>query len=409
MDYTAEIWTWLALALMGVVFSLLWLDARRRFRRAELIVAAISPDVLLVVSPDRRITSCNGSVRAMFGYTPREVTGQETDLMYFDRRTTSGNEIRDALDRHGFHIGEATGRRKGGETFPLEIITGRLASVPGAVILLRDITQRKKDEQALQEARAIAEEASRAKGETLAELERSYARLKAAEDHRDALTHMIVHDLKSPLVSVKGYLGLIKATAGDRLKPEDVSLIEEGLRLSGFLLERVGSLLDLGRLERNEMPLTPVACDLVPLVEAAVALVRPQTGGLRIQIRRPAQPVIVQCDGDTIQRVILNLVDNAVKYSPSGGEVTVGISALGSLARLAVSDQGAGIPAEHHERIFDRYGQYQAKRHSTGLGLTFCRLAVEAHGGTIGVESEPGRGSTFWFTVPLTQPADPII
>jgi signal transduction histidine kinase len=115
-------------------------------------------------------------------------------------------------------------------------------------------------------------------------------------------------------------------------------------------------------------------------------------------VRLSADPVL-------LSRVIRNLLGNAFKFTPEGGSVRVGISKTDREARVTVTDEGPGIPAEYHEKIFEKFGQVEDIRAKTGtgLGLTFCKLAVELHSGRIGVESEVGGGSTFWFTLPLTE------
>jgi len=109
-----------------------------------------------------------------------------------------------------------------------------------------------------------------------------------------------------------------------------------------------------------------------------------------------------------MRRVIANLVANAIKFTAERGEVRVGVAADPAGVTLTVTDAGPGIPAAYHQKIFEKFGQVEATRQgaqrSSGLGLTFCKLAVEAHGGRIGVESEIGKGSTFWFTLPQTGP-----
>jgi signal transduction histidine kinase len=120
--------------------------------------------------------------------------------------------------------------------------------------------------------------------------------------------------------------------------------------------------------------------------------------------------VLLHADADLIRRVLINLLGNALKFTPKGGAVTVTVSPSDGWARVEVHDTGIGIPEEYHERIFDKFGQVggsHQREHSSGLGLTFCRLAVVAHGGTIGVRSRPGAGSTFWFVLPITNPKDP--
>jgi len=107
--------------------------------------------------------------------------------------------------------------------------------------------------------------------------------------------------------------------------------------------------------------------------------------------------------------VIANLVGNAIKFTPASGRIRVAVQGSDGGVRVSVSDTGPGIPPEFHDKIFEKFGQVEAARqgakHSSGLGLTFCKFAVEAHGGSIGVESVVGQGSTFWFVVPLRGPA----
>jgi len=142
---------WLINALFFWLLILLWI-AYRRWRRAVLhmkeldtIVSSIGPDVLIVIDANRTITLCNGAIERMYGYSVEQAVGAKTDLLYFDRRMDGGkNEIRDDLEQKGFHVGRAKGRRSDGETFPLEVITATLNQTPGAVLLLRDITEREK-------------------------------------------------------------------------------------------------------------------------------------------------------------------------------------------------------------------------------------------------------------------------
>jgi signal transduction histidine kinase len=117
----------------------------------------------------------------------------------------------------------------------------------------------------------------------------------------------------------------------------------------------------------------------------------------------PPEPVAVSCDADVIRRILENLISNALKFTKSDGTIRINVERTGADVAISVSDNGEGIPRDQHEHIFEKFGQTNSgrqHRHSTGLGLAFCRLAVEAHQGKIGVQSEPEKGSTFWFTLP---------
>lgn len=147
---TEALFLWL-LVLLWVAYSR-WRRAMARTRELDTIIDSIGPDVLIVIDANRTITLCNGAIDAMYGYSETEVIGAKTDLLYFDRRLDKGgNEIRDDLRRKGFHIGRAKGKRKDGKEFPLEVITATLQATPGAVLLLRDITERVTLEKQLRE------------------------------------------------------------------------------------------------------------------------------------------------------------------------------------------------------------------------------------------------------------------
>jgi signal transduction histidine kinase len=151
------------------------------------------------------------------------------------------------------------------------------------------------------------------------------------------------------------------------------------------------------------MPLRRNPCNLYELSRAAIQPFEALAGKRSVTVARPDSPITAVCDIDLIRRVVANLVGNAIKYTDDDGTITIQISAVATGHKVAVSDNGPGIPRELHQRVFEKFGQIKAEQRSlgVGLGLTFCKLAVEAHGGAVGLESEVGKGSTFWFTLPL--------
>jgi len=154
-------------------------------------------------------------------------------------------------------------------------------------------------------------------------------------------------------------------------------------------------------MEAGQMPLHPQESDLVKTAAAAIELAAtPDEAGLWI-LEAP-EPVTVLHDVEIIGRVIENVLNNALKFA-SGSELKITVVREGLLARVSVTDRGPGIPQESQQRIFEKFTQldHENQRLGVGLGLAFCKLAVEAHGGQIGVLSQPGQGSTFWFTLPF--------
>jgi signal transduction histidine kinase len=134
----------------------------------------------------------------------------------------------------------------------------------------------------------------------------------------------------------------------------------------------------------------------------------PVLRGRHLHCEIPAAPFVVSCDEDVIRRVLENLISNAIKFTKSDGTITVTVQPNESEVTVSVSDDGPGIPPDQHKRIFEKFGQTEtgaAKQHSTGIGLAFCRLAVEAHGGKIDIDSELGKGSRFYFTLPMRHPS----
>ncbi len=229
--------------------------------------------------------------------------------------------------------------------------------------------------------------------------------LKSLELLRDNLMHMIVHDMRSPLMSVFGNLELLDMKLGGSLDSEDKQCMQDAMLSSRALIEMVSSLLDISRMEAGKMPLHLDSCDLGEMAGEAVHLLGGLFKGLLVPVETAPGSTRVSCDKSLVNRVLYNLLSNAAKFSPPDQPCKVVIQPLPGAVKVSVTDHGPGIDAEYHDRIFEKFGQgnaaAQRRLHSTGLGLTFCKLAVEAHGGRIGLASARGEGSTFWFVLPV--------
>jgi signal transduction histidine kinase len=232
------------------------------------------------------------------------------------------------------------------------------------------------------------------------QLQESLARLKDEERLRENLVHMIVHDMRSPLSGILACMNLLQASP--QLDPATLQqIINSTHKAAAGLKEMTTQLLDVSRLEAGQIPINKEKHDLAESLRAAVESLSPQSGQRRVHVDAPASIMEVY-DQDLVGRVVANLLANALKFTPPDGEIKLTLTRQSELVRVAVADTGRGIATEYHQKIFEKFAQAELgdKRVGTGLGLTFCKLAVEAHGGQIGVESEPGRGSTFWFTLP---------
>jgi signal transduction histidine kinase len=238
------------------------------------------------------------------------------------------------------------------------------------------------------------------------QLAASNAQLRAAERLRDNLVHMIVHDLRSPLMGILGLQELALEHPCTQADPALREYLSEATAASSHLMAMINGILDVSRLEAGQMPLNLQPCNLNERVQAAVALLTGLSAShdLRL-VLAPGNPVIL-CDPDLVQRVIANLLGNALKHTPAGTAVVVTVAVVGGSVRVAVQDAGPGIAPEFQKLVFEKFSQAglraEGRQFSTGLGLAFCELAVKAHGGSIGVESQVGQGSTFWFVLPPT-------
>lgn len=227
--------------------------------------------------------------------------------------------------------------------------------------------------------------------------------LKKLEQLRDGLTHMVVHDMRSPLMAIMGSLELLKDDLS--IKPEAMSLWQISASAAQELFNMCNAILDISRMEAGCMPINKESFRLIDLANDAVATIAPQLTLEHMSISIKADEALaMEADRGLIRRVMVNLLGNAVKHSPRNGVITVKLCGDGQWVRVEVMDQGRGIPEAYQSKIFEKYGQLEARRdglqHSVGLGLAFCKMAVETHGGSIGVSSQPGKGSCVWFTLP---------
>ena len=231
------------------------------------------------------------------------------------------------------------------------------------------------------------------------DLERSLRQLRELEQLRDDLTHMIVHDMRSPLTVLILQLQLLKMEQGDSVADS----VDAAAASARQLNDLANSLLDVSRLEEGKMPLTRTPVDLARLADD----VRTALGAMesdRVIDVVASGPCMANCDAGLVRRVIENLLSNGIKHTPRGGRLSIHVTPLPGTVRVAVRDEGEGVPVEARGRIFEKFGSVAVRKdrayHSVGLGLAFCRLAVEAHGGTIGVENAAPRGSVFSFELP---------
>jgi signal transduction histidine kinase len=240
---------------------------------------------------------------------------------------------------------------------------------------------------------------------------------------RDDLTHMLVHDLRNPFSSIYSALQLIDTLLQE--KAEGLTAEAAGLAMShdealqgaiGIALqsslraqEMLDSLLDLNRLEGGQLPVQPIALEPAEMARDIAQEMDPiaRRRGLTLELEIPDDLPGGYADKDLLDRVVRNLVGNAIKFTPPGGQVRLAAQAADGLITMSVSDTGPGIPEVVKQRLFQKFVRGPGPAHGSGLGLAFCRLAVEAMGGRIWAESAPGQGATFCFTLPQTPASNP--
>ncbi|MGD9873167.1 MAG: response regulator [Kiritimatiellia bacterium] len=233
------------------------------------------------------------------------------------------------------------------------------------------------------------------------QVRQSYIELEKMSKMRENLTNWLVHDMKAPLSGILGYLEMLqpKTTGG----PLQV-YVDEAYSATQRLHEMIIAVLDVSHLEQKQMPLDQKHEDLALIAADAVKHLAYETGEQKITVETAPGPAPAWCDRGITRRIIGNILGNAVKYTPQGGRIGIRFSQEAGQTRVEITDNGPGIAPRFHDVIFELFGQIEMrtaqKVYSHGLGLAFCKMAVEAQGGKIGVISDEGKGSTFWFTLP---------
>jgi len=244
----------------------------------------------------------------------------------------------------------------------------------------------------------------------MVELETSYRELQQIDRLKDNLLHMVSHDLRTPMTGILGYAALIHDGV-DTMDRDEIReyldiILKEGERLTRL----INDLLDLQRFEAGRIKLDSMELDLVSLVSESVDVFRGTADqrGLELKTDFRCPEVTIEGDRDRLQQVVANLLSNAVKFTPEGGKITVSVDKTRvdgglELARVEVADTGNGIPRELQPKLFDKFQQGHKEKRSeeegSGLGLALVREIIHYHHGEVGVESEPGEGSVFFFSL----------
>jgi signal transduction histidine kinase len=233
------------------------------------------------------------------------------------------------------------------------------------------------------------------------------AQLEAASRHKSEFLANMSHELRTPLNAIIGFSEILAEKMFGDVNEKQTEYLQDILESGRHLLSLINDILDLSKVEAGRMELELSEFDLPTAIDNALILVRERASRRGIRLGSTVDPRLAMIDGDErkVKQVLLNLLSNALKFTPEGGRIDVGARLDGESAEVSVTDTGIGIAPEDQQAVFEEFrqvGTADKKAEGTGLGLALSRKFIELHGGRIWVKSEPGTGSTFTFTLPLT-------
>jgi PAS domain S-box-containing protein len=356
--------------------------AEQKFR--GLLEAA--PDAMVIVGSDGRIALVNSQLEHLFHYPRTELLGQSVDILVPERYRAAHAGHRTGFFGHprtramGAGL-QLHGRRRDGTEFPVEISLSPLETEEGLFVsgAIRDASERRRFEKTLQDA-------SRLKSEFLANMS---------------------HELRTPLNGIIGFSELLVDGKAGPLNERQQEFLGDVLSSGRHLLRLINDVLDLSKIEAGKMELLLETFPLAPAIDEVCSIVAGASHGKRIRLRREIAVDLATAtlDRQKFMQILFNLLSNAFKFTAEDGEVTVRVETAGPALRLQVEDTGIGIRTEDLPRLFVEFQQLESgsgRRHEgTGLGLALTRRLAELHGGSVEVQSSPGKGSVFTVMLPL--------
>jgi len=382
-------------------------EVRRSEERFRLLVEGVSEYAIFMLDPNGRVATWNVGAERIKGYTAHEIIGQHFSIFYPAEARDSGwpeHELQQAAQSGSF-VDTGWRLRKDGTTFWANVTITALRDESGRLIgyakLTRDLTESK---------RAEAMHVANQQRDEMLDAERS-ARMAAQRATRlkDEFLATLSHELRTPLNAILGWTQIL--LRGDSPKGPDALMraIEVIDRNARAQVQLIDDLLDLSRIMTGKIRLDLRQVSFAAIVEAALDSAMPaaQTKGIRLKAILGASHDIVSADSARLQQVIWNLLTNAIKFTPKGGQVQVLLQRINSHIELSVSDTGIGIPASYLPHVFDRFSQQDSSTTRAfgglGLGLAICKQLVELHSGSIKAASEgEGKGATFFVHLPLS-------
>ncbi|HEY1014687.1 MAG TPA: ATP-binding protein [Herpetosiphonaceae bacterium] len=359
-----------------------------------------APDAVVIIDVSGVIQIVNQQTENLFGYPRSELIGQSLEMLlperlrgvHFQHRA---HYIADPRTRSMGHNLDLVARRRDGSEVAVEISLSPLATENGLLITssIRDISDRKRLEEQLQR-----------KNEELGE---QYRQVQEANRLKSEFLANMSHELRTPLNAIIGFAELLYDGKVGDVSADQQEFLGDILASSRHLLHLINDVLDLAKVEAGQIELRPEEVDVRSLIDTVRDTLRPLAGGKGIQIAADVDPQLgtVFIDTGKVKQILYNYLSNALKFTPEGGVVKIrAIVEDEAFFRLEVEDTGIGIAPEDLGRLFTEFQQLNAgtaKTHQgTGLGLALTKRVTEAHGGAIGVRSQPEEGSLFWARLP---------
>lgn len=353
--------------------------------RASAVIENVS-EAIVILDTAGTVWRINRAAERIFGYRADDVLQRSVLMLFPADQAVIGlsdfaqfDETSDACII-GSLDWTLEGLRRDGQHFPLELTLSqmRLNERVFLIALMRDITERRR-----------------------------------IETMKNEFVSTVSHELRTPLTAIRGALGLINGPMSAQLPETLRNLVAIAANNSDRLVRLINDILDIEKIEAGHMRFEMAVLPLLPLLQQAIQANQAYAEQYKVQLRlRENLPeCLVRADSDRLMQLMANLLSNAAKFSPEGGEVEVDVTLQGREVRVSVIDRGPGIPLEFQQKMFQKFSQADSSdtriKGGTGLGLSICKAIVEHMGGSIGFDSEPGQGTTMYFTLPLLR-TEPI-
>ncbi|MDM0032187.1 CheR family methyltransferase [Variovorax sp. J22P271] len=378
-------------------------DSREQLR---LVIENANEFAIFSTDLERRISTWNAGAQQLLGYTEEEVLGQPADIIFTDEDRATGAPVREA------QVARDTGRA-GDDRFH-QRKDGTRFWASGAMMLMRDATGQAvgfvkvlRDQTQVRNAQQLAEQSQAELVEALRGNQSAFEALEAADAAKDRFLAVLSHELRNPLASIASAASVLDAAAPDA-DADRTRAAEVVKRQSAAMAMLLDDLLDISRLRLGRLAMQLKPTDIGEVIDSAIEATRPtvQAADHQLLVQLPSNGLEVDADAGRLSQVVGNLIDNAAKYTPPGGHITVSADVVEDEVVVTVADDGIGMEPADIEEMFDMFTQASGTAgHSNGglgIGLALSRSIVQLHGGHISARSAgPGKGSQFRFTLPL--------